>query len=239
VFTVLVVDDSVFMRNLLSSALSGDPEITVVGTARDGEDALEQIKRLNPDVVTLDVEMPRRNGLAALQEIMRVSPRPVIMVSSMTVEGAEITLKCLDAGALDFIPKNTSNAEIFVAELLPKIKAVARKRAIMALRRANPCAAHPPATAATAPRHVVAPGGTRDIVAIGVSTGGPPAVQKVLAGLPGDLPAAVLIAQHMPAAFTGPFAKRLDAQCALSVKEAEHGEKFGRERPTSLREEGT
>jgi two-component system chemotaxis response regulator CheB len=217
VVTVLVVDDSVFMRNFLSAALSKDPEITVVGTAKDGDDGLEKIKRLNPNVVTLDVEMPRRDGLTTLQEIMQVSPRPVIMVSSATVEGAEITLKCLDAGALDFIPKNTLNTENFVAELLPKIKAVARKRAIMALRRAS---------AAPARHNIAAPGGTRGIVAVGVSTGGPPAVHKVLSGLPGDLPAAVLIAQHMPAAFTGPFAKRLDAQCALDVKEAEHGEKI-------------
>ncbi len=227
-FTVLVVDDSAFMRNILTSALSKDPEITVLGSAKDGEDALEKIKQLNPDVVTLDIEMPRRDGLATLQEIMRSSPRPVIMVSSLTVEGAEITLKCLDAGALDFIPKNTSNPESFAAELLPKIKAVARKRSLMALRRAkNSQPVRPAQIAATAssPRCAPLPCGTRDIVAIGVSTGGPPAVQKVLSGLPQNFPAALLIAQHMPAAFTGPFAKRLDAQCAISVKEAEHGDK--------------
>lgn len=234
------------MRKFISGALEKDPDITVLGTAQDGEEALGKIAALNPDVVTLDIAMPRRDGLATLQEIMRNSPRPVIMVSSLTTEGAEVTLKCLDAGALDFIPK-TTDAAGFAEELLPKIKAVARKRALMALRRSRvgltapraasvrrdgrPGQADPPdAAASPLPRHFGAgsgfAGAPRDIVAIGVSTGGPPAVQKVLGYLPANFSASVLIAQHMPAAFTGPFAKRLDAQCAISVKEAEHGEKL-------------
>jgi two-component system chemotaxis response regulator CheB len=161
------------------------------------------------------------------------------MISSLTTEGAEITLKCLDVGALDFIPKQNVHPEAVIAELLPKIKAVARKRSLLSLRRnlrdaqktpspfSAPVHAH---TTASAPQPVFHKpanlGGPRDLVAIGVSTGGPPAVQKVLAGLPKDFPASILIAQHMPAAFTGPFAKRLDTLCAISVKEAEHGEKI-------------
>ena len=237
--TVLVVDDSVFMRNFLATSLAKDPEIHVVDTAKDGDDALEKIARLNPDVVTLDVNMPHRGGLSVLEEIMRTAPRPVIMVSSLTTEGAEITLKCLDAGALDFISKQGGISESVIAELLPRIKAVARKRSLLSLRhKLRDSKTPPPPSAAPGYEHTAAgmqhtppprpasSGGPRDLVAIGVSTGGPPAVQKVLAGLPQNFPASILIAQHMPAAFTGPFAKRLDSLCAIAVKEAEHGEKI-------------
>jgi two-component system chemotaxis response regulator CheB len=234
--TVLVVDDSAFMRKLITSSLAEDPEIRVLDSARDGVEALQKITRLNPDVVTMDVDMPHRDGLSALEEIMKTTPRPVIMISTLTTQGAEITLKCLDAGALDFIPKNSMHPESVVVELRSKIKAVAKKRALLALRRnkinARTTQPHPfhvdQASAHHASSFKPTPpsGGPRDIVAIGVSTGGPPAVQKVLAALPANFPASILIAQHMPAAFTGPFAKRLDAQCAISVKEAEHGEKI-------------
>ena len=227
------------MRRFLTTSLSQDPEIRVLDTARDGDDALEKIARLNPDVVTLDVDMPRRDGLSTLEEIMQSAPRPVIIISSLTREGAEITLKCLDAGALDFIPKHNVHPEAVIGELLPKIKAVAKKRAFLMLR-SNLRDAKIPHQRPLTPGHDRAPasmphmaspkpaysGSPRDIVAIGVSTGGPPAVQKVLGGLPKNFPASILIAQHMPAAFTGPFAKRLDTLCAISVKEAEHGEKI-------------
>ena len=237
--TVLVVDDSAFMRNLLMAALAQDPEIQVLDTARDGVEALQKIKRLNPDVVTLDVEMPHRDGLSTLEEIMNTAPRPVIMISNLTTRGAEITLKCLEAGALDFIPKNNVYPESAAAELLPKIKAVAKKRALLSLRHNlrdarnvpshSSAFGHPSATGSAHPaacKPTPLSGYPRDIVAIGVSTGGPPAVQKILSALPANFPASILIAQHMPAAFTGTFAKRLDGQCAISVKEAEHGEKI-------------
>ena len=229
--TVLVVDDSAFMRNLLTTTLAKDPNIRVLDVAKNGEEALEKIIRLNPDVVTLDVEMPDRGGLSVLEEIMKTSPRPVIMVSSLTVEGAEITLKCLDAGALDFIPKHAVHPESAAHELLPRIKAVARKRSLFSLRRnlRDTKPGHAQSATIASPPSSYKPaglGGLRDIVGIGVSTGGPPAVQKVLAGLPKNFPASILIAQHMPPAFTGPFAQRLDALCAISVKEAEHGEKI-------------
>ena len=250
--TVLVVDDSAFMRKLLTTTLSQDPDLSVVGSARDGNEALEKIAQLNPDVVTLDVDMPRRGGLSTLEEIMKTSPRPVLMISSLTSEGAEVTLKCLDIGAMDFITKQSVHSEDVTVELMHKIKAVAKKRGLLALRQQNraaaqasparapiraPMRASDSSAAARAPEPVAehspavvnayraSNAGPRDLVAIGVSTGGPPAVQKVLAGLPKNFPAAILIAQHMPAAFTGPFAKRLDSLCAISVKEAEHGEK--------------
>lgn len=243
---VLIVDDSAFMRKALSTLLAKDETIEVVGTARDGEDALVQIPKLDPDVITLDIEMPKLDGLTTLQRIMKEFPRPVIMVSSLTESGADATLKALDYGALDYIPKSlNSDQQAFASELTTKVRAVARRRAIMQLRfsRQKEGAAHAahapthghaisasgvhtPTAAGAAPRH--APftpcKGPRDIVAIGVSTGGPPCVQKILSSLPADFPACILIAQHMPAAFTGPFAKRLDGVSKITVTEAKDGD---------------
>ncbi len=225
--TVLVVDDSAFMRRALSSLISQDPDIKIVGSARDGEDALQKISALNPDVVTMDIEMPRMDGLATLQEIMKTAPRPVIMVSSLTEEGAEATLKALEYGALDFIPKSISNNhDVFASELTQKIRAVARKRALLQLRFSRQAAAAQHAHRQVPSASFVPCRGARDVVAVGVSTGGPPAVQKVLSALPADFPACILIAQHMPAAFTGPFAKRLDNVSKITVSEAQHGDKI-------------
>lgn len=240
---VVVVDDSAFMRKALSTMLSKDPEIEVVATARDGEEGLELIRRHQPDVVTLDIEMPRMDGLTALRHIMMEMPRPVLMVSSLTSEGAEATLKAMELGAVDFIPKQLSKVSLDIVkiedDLRAKVKLIARRRmshlsrpplsARVRTTGAAPAGPATPAGAATerAPRSA-RPGGsqTRDLVAIGVSTGGPPAVQKVLSFLPKDFPAGILIAQHMPAAFTGPFAKRLDSVCQITVKEAEDGERL-------------
>ncbi|UZP68436.1 chemotaxis response regulator protein-glutamate methylesterase [Desulfovibrio mangrovi] len=234
--TVVVVDDSAFMRKALSSMLEKDPEIKVVATARDGQEGLEMIRKHNPDVVTLDIEMPRMDGLTALRHIMMEMPRPVLMVSSLTVEGAEATLKAMELGAVDFIPKQLSKVSLDIVkieeDLQEKVKHISRRRFIppRPSRPVRPVAAVNGTAAATAaaPKPVVARNGrpTRDIVAIGVSTGGPPAVQKVLSQLPADFPATILIAQHMPAAFTGPFAKRLDGVCKITVKEAETGDKI-------------
>lgn len=231
---VLVVDDSAFMRRVLTSLLSQDADIEIVGTARDGEDALIKIASLKPDVVTMDIEMPRMDGLATLQQIMKTGPLPVIMISTLTEAGAESTLKALEYGALDFIPKslNNNNHDQFAQELIRKIRAVSRKKSLLQLRfgRLHPTgvgqAPIQPSYSAAAPTVVGAPcKGARDVVAIGVSTGGPPAVQKMLAALPANFPACILIAQHMPAAFTGPFAKRLDNICKITVKEAQTGDK--------------
>jgi len=246
VIKVVVVDDSAFMRKAISTMLAKDPEIDVVATARDGEEGLELIRKHNPDVVTLDIEMPRMDGLTALRHIMMEMPRPVLMVSSLTSEGAEATLKALELGAVDFIPKQLSKVSLDIvkieANLIAKVKVVASRKLMhsrpssSAYARApvtTPAAARPglkPSTCAPgAPGAAVAtPGGTvkRDVVVIGVSTGGPPAVQKVLSALPANFPASIVIAQHMPQAFTGPFAKRLDGLCKISVKEAEPGDRL-------------
>ena len=239
---VVVVDDSAFMRKAISTMLGKDPEIDVVATARDGEEGLEFIRRHDPDVVTLDIEMPRMDGLTALRHIMMEMPRPVLMVSSLTTEGAEATLKAMELGAVDFIPKQLSKVSLDIVKietnLIAKVKAVAMRKNLLSRPRTAlarqavsiPAPAAPSATpaSAAAPRAAVAPSGAvkRDVVAIGVSTGGPPAVQKILSALPADFPASIVIAQHMPQAFTGPFAKRLDGLCKISVKEAENGDRL-------------
>lgn len=234
--SVVVVDDSAFMRKALSSMLEKDPEIKVVATARDGQEGLDLIRKHNPDVITLDIEMPRMDGLTALKHIMMEMPKPVLMVSSLTVEGAEATLKAMELGAVDFIPKQLSKVSLDIVkielDLQAKVKQIARRKfrpPILARKPCVPTASAPcPPGETEARREIVRPSGTlvRDLVAIGVSTGGPPAVQKVLSGLPKDFPAAIVIAQHMPAAFTGPFAKRLDGVCQVSVKEAENGDRL-------------
>jgi two-component system chemotaxis response regulator CheB len=237
VITVVVVDDSAFMRKALSTMLEKDPEIKVVAVARDGEEGLELIRRHNPDVVTLDIEMPRMDGLTALRHIMMEMPKPVLMVSSLTTEGAEATLKAMDLGAVDFIPKQLSKVSLDIVkiedDLRAKVKQIARRkvRIPLATRRLGHPSASPGESREAHPEFkgpVVKPRGVqvRDVVAIGVSTGGPPAVQKILSLLPEDFPASVLIAQHMPAAFTGPFAKRLDGLARVSVKEAETGDRL-------------
>lgn len=229
--SVVVIDDSAFMRKALTTMLEKDPEIRVVGTARDGEEGLEAVRRLNPNVVTLDIEMPRMDGLTALRRIMMEMPRPVLMISSLTTEGAESTLKALELGAVDFIPKQVSKVSLDIVRIEDHLRAKVKEIAMRRFRppmssRASSLAA---SRAGAEKRKYTAPTGgrvVRDVVAIGVSTGGPPAVQKVLSKLPQNFPAAILIAQHMPAAFTGPFAKRLDSVCKISVKEAESGERL-------------
>jgi len=238
VISVVVVDDSAFMRKALASMLEKDPEINVVATARDGMEGLELIRKYNPDVITLDIEMPRMDGLTALKHIMMEMPKPVLIVSSLTVEGAEATLKAMELGAVDFIPKQLSKVSLDIVkieeDLRAKVKQIARRKFRPPVpTRTRPVLVSTPSThaahAEAEPRRdVVRQSGSllRDVVAIGVSTGGPPAVQKVLSALPANFPAAIIIAQHMPAAFTGPFAKRLDSVCQVSVKEAETGDRL-------------
>ena len=242
---VLIVDDSAFVRRSLSGILEKDKDIQIVGTATNGEDAVDKAGVLDPDVITMDVEMPKMNGLEALERIMATNPCPVIMVSSLTSEGADVTLRALELGALDYLPKLSSGSlpdmKLLEKELSGKIKALARRKAIMrlmfsrsktssALKPASRIAGrgltgHVPVTPAPpAPARPVSSADYHrafEVVSIGVSTGGPPAVQKVLSALPANFPVPILIAQHMPAAFTGPFAARLNAQCEIAVKEAE------------------
>lgn len=214
---VLIVDDSAVMRQLLSQLLSEDPEIEVVGTAADPFIARERIKALNPDVVTLDVEMPNMDGVTFLRKIMTLRPMPVIMVSTLTQAGAEITLEALEIGAVDFITKPTTNVSngmaAIAAELQAKVKAAAR----------TPVRARATAPQPRAVQHRPWTGGTEKIVVIGASTGGVEALKVVLMGLPAECPP-VLITQHMPPRFTGAFAERLNRECPMKVSEARHND---------------
>ncbi len=226
---VLIVDDSAFMRNALSRMLSSDSEITVVGTAKDGLEAIEKVVSLKPDVVTMDVEMPRMDGVTALRHIMEQNPLPVIMVSSLTDKGAKVTLDALDLGAVDFIPKNLSDLSINIVriqeDLLEKIGHFGRKG--LPLRHRKPVQA--PASAATesVARPCHATGVRRvGIVTIGTSTGGPKALQEIIPRLPVNFPVPVVVAQHMPPNFTKYFADRLNQLSRIRVKEAEEGDRL-------------
>jgi two-component system chemotaxis response regulator CheB len=212
--TVLVVDDSPTMRGLLTAALRRDPEIEVVGSAADPLEAREAIKRLNPDVITLDVEMPNMNGLEFLEKIMRLRPMPVVMVSTLTQAGAETTVAALEMGAVDAIgkPMDGTPAATAFAELATKVKTAGRSRV---RARGDAPAAPPPVDTDYRPD-------PNHVLAIGASTGGVEALLTILQGFPADCPATV-ITQHMPATFTKSFAARLDKVCAPTVSEAEDG----------------
>jgi len=216
---VLVVDDSALMRREIKNMLNRDPEIEVVACARNGKDALELVHRYDPDVVTMDINMPVMDGITALQMIMMESPRPVIMLSSLTQEGALTTFECIELGAVDFVgkPSGTISKDIGTqaAEIIAKVKTAARARPGKRLRSRTTQPRRPATTSGRAANRVVA---------IGVSTGGPKTLLEVLPYLPADLDAAVVIVQHMPVSFTGPFAARLNAASAIEVKEAAAGD---------------
>lgn len=211
---VLIVDDSALIREVLARMLTRDGDIDVVGTATDPIDAREKIKQLNPDVVTLDIEMPNMNGLAFLEKLMRLRPTPVVMVSTLTKKGASETLLALELGAVDFVAKPSAEfaggLEAFGMGLREKIRAAARSD----VRGRSNRVEQPKVPVRTA----AAPDGA--IIAIGASTGGVEAIRTVLADLPADCPP-VVIAQHMPAGFTARFAARLDELCAITVVEAQ------------------
>jgi len=220
---VLIVDDSAFMRTALSRMVAYDPDLWVVGTAASGAEALRKIVTLDPEVITLDVEMPGIDGLETLRCIMAQFPRPVIMVSSATLSSAESTFMALAAGAFDYVPKQLSPTSLDIShireDLVAKIKAAAecrRLRDVLGLQRKPPRAADPAA------RKVVH--GTPAIVALGISTGGPKALQEMLPVLPPDLPVPILVVQHMPAGFSAPFARRLNDLCAITICEPSNGE---------------
>jgi two-component system chemotaxis response regulator CheB len=215
---VLVVDDSALMRKLIPQMLAADEAIDVVGTAMDGSFCMKKIEELKPNVVTLDLEMPGMNGIDTLKEIMRHNPVPVIVFSSHSTEGATVTMKALGLGAFDFVtkPKDASAHMAETArELIAKVKAAAD------------CKLKPRVLAGTPPKpeKVAAPSGAPNkVVGIGVSTGGPQALEFVLSQLPGDFPGAITVVQHMPDGFTDMFARRLDEVCPLRVKEAQSGD---------------
>lgn len=232
---VLVVDDSSFMRTALSMMLEKSPDIEVVGKARDGQEALELVEALDPDVLTMDIEMPRMDGITALRHLMARSPRPVLMISSLTQEGAAVTVEALSIGAVDFIPKEHARVQLSITqiegELHRKVKTAAETRPRLARRfAARSPAAQGPAAPAQSPAPVSLPVRAparihphAEILVIGVSTGGPLALHEVIPALPASLPVPVAIVQHMPPHFTRSLADRLNAQSALHVCEAEDG----------------
>jgi two-component system, chemotaxis family, protein-glutamate methylesterase/glutaminase len=244
--SILVVDDSAFMRKAITMMLESDPSIKVVGTARDGEEGVEKVRLLKPDLVTMDIEMPRMDGLTALREIMKSNPTPVMMISSITTEGAQATLEALDLGAVDFIPKQMSYVSLDIVkikdDLLAKIKDIARRKSLlMAQHRqrqfrqmGRPAIDQPkssegiikPAGISTPLRGMRKRQQAVAVVAIGSSTGGPPALQQVLTRLPRNFPVGIVIAQHMPPTFTKSLADRLNSLSQLTIREATDGDKI-------------
>ncbi|WP_090483618.1 protein-glutamate methylesterase/protein-glutamine glutaminase [Ectothiorhodospira mobilis] len=222
---VLVVDDSALVRKVLKEILGTAPGIEVVGTAQDPYVARERIKALNPDVLTLDVEMPRMDGLTFLRNLMRLRPMPVVMVSSLTARGAEVTLQALELGAVDFVTKPALDMarglEGYRDELVEKIRTAA---AVNIHARRQPPPKH--SVDAVLPRRQAVRLRTTDrLIAIGASTGGTEAVKDVLVALPADCPA-VVVAQHIPPGFSGAWAARMDRLAGIRVKEAEDGERL-------------
>ncbi|AYA63710.1 protein-glutamate methylesterase/protein-glutamine glutaminase [Alteromonas sp. RKMC-009] len=253
-FKVLVVDDSTFYRRRVREILDEDRELEVVGEAKNGEEALDMLMKLSPDVVTMDVEMPVMDGISAVKAIMQKRPVPILMFSSLTHEGAQATLDALEAGALDFLPKKfeeiSKERKEAVGLLRTKVRLLARRGVGIrrpVISRREPAAKPAPPMPANAPKatffksssiltgrtetasqptvsKVKASGKRYKCLAIGASTGGPVALQKVLSGLPANFPYPILLVQHMPGTFTNAFAQRLNNNCEISVKEAEHGD---------------
>ena len=216
---VLIVDDSAIVRQVLTEIFKNTDDIDVVGTAIDPIIARDKIKALKPDVITLDIEMPRMDGITFLKNLMRLRPMPVVMISTLTEKGADITFEALEIGAIDFVAKPKVNVKTqlakYSAEVCDKVRAAARAR----IRGASLA---PVAAAVKVKLQPVSRLNHKQIIAIGSSTGGTEAIKSILAGLPEGSPP-VVITQHIPKSFSGPFAKRLDSICALSVVEAKTG----------------
>ncbi|WP_104402272.1 protein-glutamate methylesterase/protein-glutamine glutaminase [Vibrio penaeicida] len=250
---VLVVDDSSFFRRRVSEIINSDPRLEVVDMAVNGKEAVEKAIKIKPDVITMDIEMPVMDGITAVREIMKAQPTPILMFSSLTHDGAKATLDALDAGALDFLPKKfediARNRDEAVTLLQQRVQEISRKRAFMrrpiagasesgisagaaartttrpaasALQRSAPAPAQERSRSVSAKFR--ATGKKYQITAIGTSTGGPVALQKILTKLPGHYPHPIVLIQHMPATFTAAFAARLNSLCKIQVKEAEDGD---------------
>jgi two-component system, chemotaxis family, protein-glutamate methylesterase/glutaminase len=223
---VLIVDDSPFVRRAVERMLGASNGMTIVGFASDGREGVEQVGRLRPDVVILDIVMPRLDGLEAIREIMARYPTPILVLSSETRPGAEITIKALELGAVDFLSKTQAGGRMDIYDLAPllreKVRAIAGSRIAPpapTAAPASPVAASAPAPPRPGPVPRPAPGAYQLLV-IGASTGGPRALAELLAELPADLPLAILVAQHMPHGFTATLAQRLDRRSGLHVREA-------------------
>lgn len=223
---VLIVDDSAMIRKLLGEIVNAQPDMICVGAAPDPIVAREMIRNLDPDVLTLDVEMPKMDGLSFLEKLMRLRPMPVVMVSTLTQRGSEMTLRALELGAVDFVAKPkldiARGLEAYAEEIASKIRVAARARP----RRSTPPPEVAPSLKADAVlgQSIARVASTEKLIAIGASTGGTEALKEVLSELPPDSPG-VLVAQHMPEGFTRSFAARLDSICRIRVKEAQDGER--------------
>jgi two-component system chemotaxis response regulator CheB len=253
-YKVLVVDDSSFFRRRVTDILNKDPQLEVVGVAINGQEAVEKAILLKPDVITMDIEMPVLNGIAAVKKIMAQCPTAILMFSSLTHQGAKSTIEALEAGALDFLPKKFSdiakNSDEAGSLLRQRVAQLAKKRG---LTRRSLSSSIPPRVSRTASNQsalntrrsltsmeskvaeahsiksitsplIKASGKTYKLLAIGTSTGGPVALQKILSQLPQDFPLPIIMIQHMPATFTNAFASRLDSLCKINVKEASNGD---------------
>lgn len=222
---VLVVDDSPLMRALLTEIINGAPDMRVVGTAPDPIEAREQVKAVSPDVMTLDVEMPRMDGLEFLRRLMRLRPMPVIMISSLTARGSEATLQALELGAVDYVAKpeaqNAGRLQGYAEEIRDKIRAAYQARLCGGAAQMAAVPAGRPTLVSPLPASTL----HEAVIAIGASTGGTEALKTVLAEWPAEMPP-ILIVQHMPESFTPSFARRLDSLCALEVIEAQGGERL-------------
>ena len=236
---VLVVDDSTFIRNAISSMLAKSPEIDVVGCARNGADALQKVRELNPDVMTLDIEMPGMNGLQVLERVMQEYPLPVIVVSSHTEESAKVTLQALELGAVDFISKQLNGSVLEISKIERLLVAKVKTASYSTDKVKNLLKSRPERGAtrlSTKPHELeerAQPGKSRKVVSstthdplviIGSSTGGPKVVQEILTDFPSAFPCAIIVVQHMPKFFTKPFADRLNELCSLNVREANDGD---------------
>lgn len=230
---VLVVDDSALIREMLSEILNSDPAIEVIGTARDPYDAREKIKSLNPDVLTLDVEMPKMDGVTFLRNLMRLRPMPVVMISSLTEQGADVTLQALEMGAVDFVSKPkidvAHSLEDYTTEILNKVKIASaaqvrplpgKLRVVPGVEQKN--SADAVLTAGGSKKHFKT---TDQLIAIGASTGGTEAIRDVICTLPAATPG-IVVTQHIPAAFSRPFAERVNAQSLMTVCEAQDGQQI-------------
>ncbi len=222
---MVVIDDSALIRRILTEIINSEPDMEVVAQAPDPLVAREQIRALNPDVITLDVEMPKMDGLAFLEKLMRLKPTPVVMVSTLTERGSETTLRALELGAVDFVSKPkidiAQGMQEYAAEITDKIRAAAVAR----VRRLAPQPVDASGTGTPLPARPASGWSTEKLIIVGASTGGTEAIREFLEPLPPDIPG-ILITQHMPEAFTRSFARRLDGLCRITVKEAEDGERI-------------
>jgi two-component system, chemotaxis family, protein-glutamate methylesterase/glutaminase len=230
---VLVVDDSAFMRRVLQGIITSDPQLEVCGEAKDGRDAVTQAETLKPDVVSMDINMPVMDGIQATEIIMSQNPRPILIVSSESRDGAAVTLKALQLGAIDFVPKPSNGIDLDMTsvrdELCRKLKMAAKVRVVRTATRSKPAETNgkhpaPVATKQSSAASLPRPGGKFPIVVVASSTGGPATWMKLAPYFGADFPAAVLVVQHMPGNFTGQFSQQLAEVAQIKVKEAESGE---------------